>query len=144
MKNARSLNLEAMAARAVYVPSPKHKMGMFIDESGTRTVGRPGQNATTVAKALEDKPEEPFTMICPERWNNRHPGDEATLLLREAIRRGQIGYPVTDGLPQWVWARDPDDPKVVYLARRLSTPSNGYKAYPLTESQALLVSIEIR
>lgn len=133
-----------MAARAVYVPSPKHKKGMFINEYGTRMTGKPGQNATTVEEAVEEEPDPPFTMICPSRWKDRHPGREATDLLRQGIRNGQIGHPVTDGMPQWVWARDPDDLKVVYLARRLSTSSDSYKAYPLTESQVLLVSIEIR
>ena len=133
-----------MAARAVYVPSPKHKKGMFINEYGTRMTGKPGQNATTVEEAVEEEPDPPFTMICPSRWKDRHAGREATDLLRQGIRNGQIGHPVTDGMPQWVWARDPDDLKVVYLARRLSTSSDSYKAYPLTESQVLLVSIEIR
>lgn len=133
-----------MAVRAVYVPSPKHKKGMFIDEYGTRVTGKPGQNATTVEEAVEEEPDPPFTMICPSRWNDRHPRREATDLLRQGIRNGQIGHPVTDGMPQWVWARDPDDLKVVYLARRLSTSSDSYKAYPLTESQALLVSIDIK
>ena len=133
-----------MAVRAVYVSSPKHKKGTFIDEYGTRVTGKPGQNATTVEEAGEEEPDPPFTMICPSRWNDRHPRREATDLLRQGIRNGQIGHPVTDGMPQWVWARDPDDLKVVYLARRLSTSSVSYKAYPLTESQALLVSIEIK
>ena len=117
---------------------------MFIDEYGTRITGKPGQNATTVEKAVEEEPDPPFTMICPPRWNDRHPGREATGLLRQGIRKGQIGHPVTDGMPQWVWARDPDDLRVVYLARRLSSLSDGYKAYPLTGSQALLVSIEVK
>jgi hypothetical protein len=133
-----------MAARAIYVPSPKHKRGMFINEYGTRVTGKPGLNATTVEEAVEEEPDPPFTMVCPSRWNDRHPRREATDLLRQAIRNGQIGHPVTDGMPQWVWARDPEDLKVVYLARRLSPSSDSYKAYPLTESQVLLVSIEIR
>lgn len=133
-----------MAVRAAYVPSPKHKKGMFINEYGTRVTGKPGQNATTVEEAFEEEPDPPFTMICPSRWNDRDPRREATDLLRQGIRNGQIGHPVTDGMPQWVWARDPDDLKVVYLARRLSTSSGSYKAYPLTESQVLLMKIDIK
>ena len=116
VKNARSLDLEGMAVRAVYVPSPKHKRGMFINEYGTRVTGKPGLNATAVEEAVEQEPAPPFTMVCPSRWNDRHPRREATDLLRQAIRNGQIGHPVTDGMPQWVWARDPEDMKVVYLA----------------------------
>jgi len=133
-----------MADRAVYVPSPKHKNGMFINEYGTRVTGKPGLNATTVQEAVEKEPDPPFTMVCPPRWNDRHPRQQATSLLRQTIRNGQIGHPVIDGMPQWVWARDPEDLKVVYMARRLSPSSDSYKAYPLTESQVLLVSIEIR
>lgn len=144
VKNAKTLDLEAMASQAIYIPSDKHKRGVFTDQSGHRQIGKPGVRATTVDEAEEEKPSPPFTMICPERWNGRHPSREATTLLRQAIRRGQIGHPMTDGLPQWVWARDPEDPKTVYAARRLSVPANGYKAYPLTENQVLLLRLEVR
>lgn len=144
VKNARSLDLEGMANQSVYVPSEKHKKGMFINEHGIRQVGRPGVRPTTVDEAAKQEPIPDFTMICPARWNDRHPSREATDLLRLAIRRGQIGHPVADGLPQWVWARDPDDPKTIYAARRLSAPPNGYKAYPLTDNQVLLLKLEVR
>lgn len=128
-----------MAARATYVGSKKHKLGSFAGEVGT-----PGVRPTTVEQAKASPPTPPFTMICPERWNRLAPGKEATDLLRGAILHGQIGHPVTDGLPQYVWARDPADPTVVYEARRLTHPGNGYKAYPLTESQVLLLRMPIR
>ena len=133
-----------MANQAVYVPSEKHKRGMFIDQLGNRQLGRPGAHATTVEQSRRQEPPPPFTTTCPERWNDRHPSREATDLLRQAIRRGQIGHPVAEGLPRWVWARDPDDPKTVYEARRLSVPSNGYKAYPLTDNQASLLRLEVK
>lgn len=126
--------LDAMALRATYIGSHKHKLGLFGG-----AVGTPGPKPTTVIQAKASLPTPPFTMICPERWNHLAPDREATDLLRKAIRDGQIGHPITDGLPQYVWARDPNDPSIVYEARRLSHPENGYKAYPLTESQVLLL-----
>jgi hypothetical protein len=84
-------------------------------------------------------------MICDEKWNRRDPAAEATELLRSAIRRGQIAHPLgVDGLPGYVWARDPEDASVVYEAKRLSVPSNGYKAYPLIDAQISLIGIIIR
>jgi hypothetical protein len=82
-------------------------------------------------------------MICPEKWNNRDPAVEATQLLRAAILKGQIGHPLgEDGLPQYVWARDPEDHSIVYEARRLTYPVNGYKAYPLIASQVTQIGID--
>jgi len=83
-------------------------------------------------------------MLCPVRWNALDPGAEATALLKLAITRGQIGFPIEEGLPQYVWARDPEDASIVYEARRLSNPANGYKAYPLIEPQIALIGMSIR
>lgn len=124
VKNPDPRLLEAAAAFAVYVGSEKHKYGAYFGR-----VGRPGVNPTTVEQAAQQQPVEPFTMICPEKWNNRDPAIEATGLLRLAILRGQIGHPIGEnGLPQYVWARDPEDPSIVYQARRTTFPSNSYKA----------------
>ena len=131
--------LVVMAARAVYVGSPKHKSGVYAGQVGT-----PGPRPTTVAQAAISPPVEPFTMLCPVKWNQLDPSKEATALLQGAILRGQIGHPVEDGLPRYVWARDPDDPSIVYQARRLTAPENGYKAYPLTETQVARMGIDIR
>lgn len=137
IRNPAALPLEEMAARAVYVGSDKHKQGLSEGR-----VGRPGRNPTTVEQAREKRPTPPFTMMCPMKWNNR--SDAATALLRQAIRRGQIGHHVNDGLPEYVWARDPDDATIVYQARRLSYPAQGYKAYPLIEPEINALRIEIR
>ena len=132
--------LEAAVSRAIYVGSPKHKKGAFFGQ-----VGRPGARPTTVEQAKQEPPTPPFTMICPEKWNNRNPAADATQLLRNAIRRGQVGHPLGgDGLPQYVWARDPEDGSIVYEARRMSYPANGYKAYPLIASQVAQIGIDVR
>jgi hypothetical protein len=80
----------------------------------------------------------------PRKWNNRSPSAQATTLLRQAIRRGQIGHPLTDGLPEYVWARDPEDTSIIYQARRLRQPAEGYKAYPLIEPEIDALRVEIR
>ena len=130
--------LNEMANRVAYKGSPKHKFGMW--EGG---VGRPGPNPTTIDEARTDPPVEPYAMICPEKWNHRIAA--ATGLLRAAIRRGQIGHPVDNGLPEYVWARDPDDPSIVYKARRLSAPDDSaYKAYPLIDAEVSQLNIEVR
>jgi hypothetical protein len=138
IRNVGSGLLEAAANRAIYVGSPKHKKGAFSGQ-----VGRPGANPTTVEQAEQKPPTPPFTMMCPEKWNNRNPAAEATQLLRSAILKGQVGHPLgEDGLPQYVWARDPEDASIVYEARRLTFPSNGYKAYPLIASQIAQIGID--
>jgi hypothetical protein len=137
MRHVDAATLEAAARCATYVGSPKHKKGAFMGQ-----VGRPRARPTTVEQAMQQPPISPFTMLCPDRWNNRDPAGEATQLLRAAILRGQIGHPLgEDGLPGYVWARDPEDDSIVYEARRLTFPSNGYKAYPLIESQIVQLGI---
>jgi hypothetical protein len=139
VRNADALSLEEMAQRVVYIGSNKHKIGQFEGQ-----IGRPGRNPTTVEQAREKLPTPPFTMMCPRKWNNRSPSAEATTLLRQAIRRGQIGHPLTDGLPEYVWARDPEDTSIIYQARRLRQPAEGYKAYPLIEPEIDALRVEIR
>jgi len=128
-----------MANRVVYVGSHKHKQGMYQGR-----IGDSGARPTTVDQARVSPPIKPFTMLCPVKWNQLDPSKEATSLLRTAINFGQIGHPIKDGLPEYVWARDPDDPSIVYEARRLSFPENGYKAYPLIEAQVLELGISLR
>jgi hypothetical protein len=131
IRNAAPAALEAAAKSAIYVGSEKHKFGSFEGR-----VGRPGPRPTSVEQAAKEAPVPPFTMICPAKWNNRDPAQEATQLLRAAILKGQVGHPFgEDGLPQYVWARDPEDSSMVYEARRMTFPWNGYKAYPLIAAQ---------
>jgi len=139
VRNPRQPDLDAMADRVIYVGSHKHKKGMYQGR-----IGDPGSRPTTVEQARVSPPAKPFTMLCPAKWNQLVPWEEATTLLRAAIRCGQIGHPIKDGLPEYVWARDPDDPSIVYEARRLSFPENGYKAYPLIEPQILELGIQLR
>jgi hypothetical protein len=128
-----------MADRAVYIGSPKHRFGVFQGEVGT-----PGVRPTTVEQANAELPDYPFTMICPNRWSKLPDRSEATALLRSGIIKGQIGHPIIDGLPKYVWVRDPIDTMIVYQARRLSASANGYYAYPLTQPQVLNIGIPIR
>lgn len=139
IRHTKDLDLDAIAERVIYVGSPKHKRGSYAGQ-----VGAPGPRPTTVEQAREIPPTPPYTMLCPLKWNERDPGVEATLVLRQAIRKGQIGYPIEDGLPQYVWARDMEDPSIVYAARRLTFPAHGYKAYPLIEPQVKELGIPVR
>jgi hypothetical protein len=69
----------------------------------------------------------------------------ATELLRAGIRLGQVSADATpDSLPSRVWVRDPEDDDVVYEAKRLSSPADGYKAYPLTLRQSRNLPLPIR
>jgi hypothetical protein len=139
VKNASADVLQSMADRAVYIGSPKHRFGVFRGEVGT-----PGARPTTVDQAKAETPHYPFTMICPDRWGKLPDRSEATALLRSGILSGQIGHPIVDGLPKWVWVRDRVDTSIVYQARRLSPSSNGYYAYPLTSPQFLNLGILIQ
>jgi hypothetical protein len=130
--------LIAAAELAVYIGSPKHKRGLYQG-----AVGHPGPNPTTIEQARGAPPTPPFTTLCDLKWNERDPSKEATELLRSAIRKGQIGHPIDEGLPKYVWARDPEDPSIVYEARRLSVPSHGYKAYPLIEPQVATIGMTV-
>lgn len=84
-------------------------------------------------------------MMCPEKWNRRRPSEEATDLLREAIRRGQFDRVEVDGVPKHVYVRDPEDATIVYNAHRMATVGErfAYKAYPLTESQIRLLKVDV-
>jgi hypothetical protein len=82
----------------------------------------------------------PDCTICPRKWAGQQ--QRATDLLREAIQTGHISEDADADTLRRVWARDPDDPGLVYEAR-LSSPPNGYKAYPLTRKQADALSIQL-
>jgi hypothetical protein len=136
VKDCDRASLEALASQAVYLGSAKHKWG-----KSWLGVGRPGFNALSTDQANQDDPTPPYTMVCPEKWNRLDPTSEATCLLREAILKGQIGHPIVDGLPKVVWARDPDDPSIVYRARQLTPGGREYKAFPLTKTEVLLIGM---
>jgi hypothetical protein len=122
---------DALADGAVYIGSGDHK-----DSPNFTGTFRPRKGAMTVDQAEEQGIEDPDCTICPRGWAARQ--DAATALLRQAICNGFF-VTGTDGplrTPERVWAQDPTRPEIVYEARRLSAPENGYKAYPLTRSQA--------
>jgi hypothetical protein len=116
-----------LAKQAVYVGSPDH-----TDIPKFGIAGHPRPGATTIEVAEEQRLKNPSCTVCPRKWARRQ--DDVRNLLRRAIEAGN--FAATDGLPHRVWARDPDDPELVYEAKRVSHPQNGYKAYPLTSFQA--------
>jgi hypothetical protein len=75
----------------------------------------------------------PACLLCPRKWARRQA--DATALLRASIAAGNFVPSEGDALPGKVWAKDPDQPDLVYEAK-LSSPPDGYKAYPLTKFQA--------
>lgn len=124
--------LKQMASQATYEGSVQHKGGMSFAGSPAPRAG-----ATHVGAQFETAD----CMLCPNKWAWEK--DAATDLLRSAIERGQFDVKSVSAMPQYVWARDPVDRKIVYEARRLSQPEHGYKAYPLTRLQTANLEIEI-
>jgi hypothetical protein len=129
--------LEALALRASYVGSPHHK---DIPTFGLTPAPRKG--AMRVEDADQQGIDNPDCTICPRKWVGHR--ERATELLRQAVQQGHVSEDAdVDTLPRNVWARDPDDPELVYEARQLSWPNDGYKAYPLTRTQAEALPIEL-
>lgn len=117
---------------AIYEGSVQHKDTMSFVGSPA-----PRQGAAHVGALVEMAD----CMLCPRKWSWKK--EAATELLRFAIRRGQFRGDSDNVLPQYVWARDPVDRGIVYEARRLSYPENGYKAYPLTKIQSEALGIDL-
>lgn len=118
---------EAMARDALYVGSPHH-----TDIPKFKINAAPRQGAMTIEAAEAQNLKNPDCLICPRKWARR--GDAATNLLRAALKAGTYVFDGGAGMPSPVWARDPDDPSLVYEAK-LCEPPKGYKAYPLTSFQ---------
>jgi hypothetical protein len=118
---------EALAVGAKYVGSPHHT---DVPKYGLRSTPREGH--ATIEIAEDQGLKNPTCLVCPRKWVRRHA--DATKLVQQAIKSGTF---ISEGLnqkPSRLWARDPDDPSVVYEAK-LCTPPDGYKAYPLTTYQ---------
>jgi hypothetical protein len=114
--------LAKLADRARYVGSPDHK-----DVPAMGIVPRPRQGALTVDVAEAKRIDNPDCTICPRKWARML--EAATRLLREGIRLGQVSSDATAAsLPARVWVRDPEDISIVYEAKRLAYPDDGYKA----------------
>ena len=116
-----------LASEAVYVGSPHHT---DIPKFGLRPAPRNGAKSIEAAEA--DNLKNPDCLVCPRKWARR--GDDATELLRAALTAGTFVSRGADVMPSPVWARDPDDPNLVYEAK-ICSPPKGYKAYPLTTFQ---------
>jgi hypothetical protein len=87
----------------------------------------------TIEAAEAARIDNPDCSLCPRKWARRL--DAVNELLRHAIAEGYFVTEAPNTMPQFVWARDPDDPNLVYKAK-LTEPPNGYKAFPLTQHQA--------
>jgi hypothetical protein len=122
------LELDELAADATYVGSPHHT---DIPKYGLKNEPRDG--ATTIERAEEQGLKNPSCTVCPRKWARKQAA--ATELLQKAIKAGNFEAADGGGLPYKVWARDPEEPQLVYEAK-LSSPPHGYKAYPLTSFQA--------
>jgi hypothetical protein len=120
--------LRALAAGAVYVGSPHHT---DVPKYGLQA--KPREGAVTIDRAESEGLKNPSCTVCPRKWARRQA--DATKLLVSAIEGGHFVGDGPDAMPGRVWARDPDDPDLVYEAK-LCAPPKGYKAYPLTRFQA--------
>jgi|HubBroStandDraft_2_1064218.scaffolds.fasta_scaffold74216_2 hypothetical protein len=130
------MTLEArsvLAGVVEYVGSPHH--------TDIPKLGRPAgarQGAVTVEEA-EEVDQEPDCTLCPRKWASNPQGVQN--LLQEAIRAGQFVEP-EKGFPTKVWARDPDDARLIYEAKSASNAGE-YHGFPLTRTQARKLPIEI-
>ena len=86
----------------------------------------------TIEEAEDQGLKNPACVVCPRKWVRRQP--DATRVVKEAIKKGTFISECSSQKPYTLWARDPDDPNIVYEAK-LAFPPNGYKAYPLTKFQ---------
>lgn len=118
---------KVIAEGATYIGSPHHT---DIPKFGVQPAPRSGAMTIDVAEAEGLK--NPDCLVCPRKWAKM--GSAATDLLRSALKAGTYVSAGPGNMPSPVWARDPDDPNLVYEAK-LCSPPKGYKAYPLTSFQ---------
>lgn len=130
--------LSKLAGSASYIGSSDHK-----DIPAMGIVPKSRRGAVTIEVAEAGHVNNPDCTLCPRKWA-RMKGEAATELLREGIRLGQMSEDATPkSLPARVWVRDPEE-DIVYEAKRLSHPANGYKAYPLTSRQSRNLPLSIQ
>jgi hypothetical protein len=99
-------------------------------------VPRPRQGAMHIEVAEVSRVDNPDCTLCPRKWVTRQQ-DAATELLRSGIVLGHVSPDANpNSLPSRVWVRDLEDRSIVYEAKQLSNPAEGYKAYPLTTRQS--------
>ncbi len=118
---------EVLAEGAQYVGSPHHT---DVPKYGSRS--SPRQGFVTIEEAEDQGLKNPACVVCPRKWVRRQA--DATQVVREAIKSGIFIPEGASRKPSKLWARDPDDPSIVYEAK-LASPPNGYKAYPPTSFQ---------
>jgi hypothetical protein len=136
--------IQALADRARYVGSSQHK-----DVPGMGLVPAARQGAMQIGHAEAENIDNPDCTLCPRKWGrgqrDTSAQTQATELLRTGIRLGQVSLDATaNELPSRVWIRDPEDRSIIYEAKRLSSPSDGYKAYPLTSKQSRNLPLQVR
>jgi hypothetical protein len=128
--------LHALAAQAQYVGSQHH-----TDIPKYGLLNRPRRGWSTIEDAEKSGIDNPSCTVCPRKWASRRA--DANRLLLQAIENGDfVVSENASSMPLRVWARDPEDPQLVYEAK-LSYPQGGYKAYPLTQHQAEALPIEL-
>ena len=131
--------LVELAARARYVGSSDHK-----DVPAMGIVPRPRHGALRIEDAEANRIDNPDCTLCPRKWARLEEA-AATQLLREGIRLGQVSADAArNSLPARVWVRDPEEIGLVYEAKRLVNPIEGYKAYPLTSRQSRNLPLTIK
>lgn len=118
----------ALAEAAKYVGSPHH-----TDVPKYGLSSSPREGFATIEEAEAQGLKNPSCVVCPRKWVRRQA--DATRLVQQAIKQGTFISEGADQKPQILWARDPEEPNLVYEAK-LSHPPHGYKAYPLTSFQA--------
>jgi hypothetical protein len=130
--------LGELAARASYIGSSDHK-----DIPSMGLVPKPRHGALPIGEAEARRLDNPDCTLCPRKWARQQ--DAATQLLRAGIRLGQVSRDAApNALPARVWVCDADDATIVYEAKRLSHPPDGYKAYPLTIRQVRNLPLAVR
>jgi hypothetical protein len=105
---------EALAEGAHYVGSPHH-----TDVPKYGSPANPRSGFTTIEDAEEEGLKNPSCLVCPRKGVRRQ--DDATELVRKAIREGTFIPEGEHQKPSRLWARDPDDCSLVYEAK-LSAP----------------------
>lgn len=130
--------LRELATQASYVGSGHHK-----DVPAMGLAPAPRHRAVHFDAAEANRIDNPDCTLCPRKWARRQA--VATELLREGICLGQVSPDAApNSLPARVWVRDPEDTHIVYEAKRLASPTSGYKAYPLTRRQSRNLPLPIR
>lgn len=98
--------MQEAAGKVRYTGSPYHRS--------------PGSKAGAIVPRLG------LTSKCPPKWTN----EDATRVLRLAIREGRVSQVWEEGYPRYVWHLDDD---ILYEARLTNSGTGEYHGYPLED-----------